>query len=69
MGGVLGFGQGFLMSWGIVRFADMHPVEQFQQADYQVAIAHIIGHVIYGLIIGTMFGLMRISGFDMSPGF
>lgn len=69
MGGVIGFGQGFLVSWGIVRFADKHPVEQFQEADFQVALAHLIGHVVYGLLIGTLFGLMRMSGFDVSPGF
>ena len=68
VGGVIGLGQGFLVSWAIVRFAHRHPVEAFQEADYQVAIAHIIGHVAYGLLIGLMFGLMRVGGFDVSPG-
>ena len=69
MGGAIGLGQGFLVGWAIVRFAEWHPIEQFQKADYQVAIAHIVGHVVYGLLIGVVFGLMRIAGFDVSPGF
>ena len=69
MGGVLGFFQGFVVGWAIIRFAHRHPVEQFQAADYQVAIAHIIGHIVYGLLIGAIFGLMRLLGFDVSPGF
>ena len=68
MGGVLGFFQGFVVGWGIIRFAHRHPVEPFQKADYQVAIAHIIGHIVYGLLIGAVFGIMRLSGFDVSPG-
>ncbi len=67
-GGVMGLGQGFIVGYGIVKFAHIHPVEQFQKADYQVAIAHIVGHIVYGVIIGAMFGLFRALGFDVSPG-
>ena len=67
-GAVIGLFQGFVVGWGIIRFAHRHPVAQFQEADYQVAIAHLIGHVIYGLLIGTIFGIMRLAGFDVSPG-
>ena len=67
-GGVIGLFQGFVVGWGIIRFAHRHPVEQFKEADYQVAIAHVIGHVVYGLLIGAMFGIMRLSGFDVTPG-
>ncbi len=67
-GGVIGLFQGFVVGWGIIRFAHRHPVEQFKEADYQVAIAHLIGHVIYGLLIGAIFGIMRLSGFDVTPG-
>ena len=68
LGGCIGFAQGFVVSWAIVRFAYRHPVETFQSADFKVAVAHFAGHVIYGLLLGAMFGLLRISGFDVSPG-
>lgn len=69
VGGFLGFGQGFIVGWAIIRFAFRHPVEQFQRADYQVAIAHCLGHVVYGMLVGAMFGVMRLAGYDVSPGF
>ncbi len=68
-GGVIGLFQGFVVAWGIIRFSHRHPVEQFKEADYKVALAHLVGHVIYGLLIGAIFGLMRLSGLDVSPGF
>jgi len=68
VGGVMGFGHGFVVGWGIIKFAHRHPIDRFQKADYQVAIAHIIGHVAYGLLIGALFGVMRLLGFDVSPG-
>ena len=67
-GALLGFGQGFLVSYAIVKFAHIHPVEAFQKADYQVALAHIAGHIVYGMLIGAIFGILRIMGFDVSPG-
>jgi hypothetical protein len=68
VGGCLGFAQGFVVSWAIVRFAYRHPVETFQKADFKVALAHHAGHVIYGLLLGAMFGLLRMGGLDVSPG-
>lgn len=68
IGGVIGFGHGFVVSYGIVKFAHLHPIEEFQKADYQVAIAHIIGHAVYGMLIGLIFGILRSMGFDVSPG-
>lgn len=67
-GGFIGFAQGFVVSWAIIRFSDLHPLPEFRKADYQVAMAHIAGHIAYGLLIGAMFGFMRVAGFDVSPG-
>ena len=67
-GGLFGFGQGLIVGWCIVRFADVHPVEQFQQASLQVAVAHTFAHVVYGMLIGAAFGTMRLLGMDVSPG-
>jgi hypothetical protein len=35
-------------------------LEQFKEADFQVAIAHIAGHVAYGFLVGAVIG---ISGY------
>ena len=67
-GGLIGFGQGLIVSWCIIRFDDVHPVEQFQEADYQVGIVHTLGHIVYGMLIGAAFGTMRLLGFDVTPG-
>ncbi len=68
IGGLIGFGQGLIVGWSIIRFADRHPLPQFQQADVQVAAAHVIGHIVYGVLMGAAFGTMRMMGFDVSPG-
>ncbi len=68
VGGIMGFAQGFVVGWGVIRFAHRHPVKEFQAADYKVAVAHILAHVVYGLLIGALYGLMRVSGLDVSPG-
>lgn len=62
MGGTMGFAQGFIVGLSIIRQSYRHPVEEFQKADYEVAIAHIIGHVIYGLLIGALYGVLRDLG-------
>lgn len=68
VGGLMGFVQGFVVGYGIIRFAYRHPVDQFQKADFAVAAVHAVGHVIYGLLIGVIYGTMRIAGLDVSPG-
>ena len=68
IGGLIGCAQGLFVSWAIIRFAHRHPLEEFRQADYQVAIAHTVGHIAYGVLMGAGFGAMRLMGFDVSPG-
>lgn len=67
VGSILGFVHGFILSFGIVIFAEHHPVKEFQEADFEVAIAHILGHVAYGLIIGAIFAVLQIQGMNLSP--
>lgn len=68
IGGIIGFVHGFVFSFGMVILAEHHPVEQFQEADFEVAVAHILGHVVYGLLMGLIFGILRAIGVDVSPG-
>ncbi|RMF61100.1 MAG: hypothetical protein D6748_02530 [Calditrichaeota bacterium] len=69
MGGLLGFVHGFIVSFGIVIFAEHHPVKQFKEADFQVALAHLLGHIVYGLILGLFFAVLQKLGVDLSPAF
>lgn len=68
VGGIIGFVHGFVFSFGLVIMAENHPVEKFKEADFEVAVAHILGHIVYGLLIGAIFGLLRMWGVDLTPG-
>jgi hypothetical protein len=56
-GGVIGFAHGFAFSFVMVILAEHHPVEKFQNAGFQVAIIHFLAHIVYGLLVGLVFGL------------
>ncbi len=47
----------------VVSVAEHHPLERFREAGSEVAVAHLVGHIIYGLIVGTMVGLLNIKFF------
>ncbi len=67
VGGVIGFVHGFAFSFVMVIVAEQHPIKEFQGADFHVAVAHVLGHITYGLIIGALFGLFAMAGIDLSP--
>jgi len=64
-GGMIGLAHGvafgFLL---VVAVAEHHPLEQFRRAGLEVAIAHLIGHVIYGVLVGAVVGLTGIRFFS-----
>jgi uncharacterized membrane protein YagU involved in acid resistance len=64
-GGMIGLAHGvafgFLL---VVAIAEHHPLEQFRKAGLEVAIAHLIGHVVYGVLVGAVVGLTGIRFFD-----
>lgn len=51
---------GFLL---VITVAEHHPLEQFRSAGFEVAIAHFVGHVIYGILVGLVIGLSRTRMF------
>ena len=51
---------GFLL---VIAVAEHHPLEQFRSAGLEVAIAHLAGHVIYGILVGAVVGLTGIRFF------
>jgi len=54
---------GFLL---VVTVAEHHPLEQFRNAGFEVAIAHFVGHVIYGTLVGLVVGLTGARIFLLS---
>jgi len=54
---------GFLL---VVIVAEHHPIEQFHGAGFEVAIAHFVGHVIYGILVGLVVGLTGARIFLLS---
>lgn len=51
--GLLGLVHGFIVSFAlVVEVAGRHPVREFSSAGFAIALAHILGHVFYGLTIG-----------------
>jgi len=61
MGAMTGVFHGLVVSFLIVVLvAEHHPIEQFQKAGSEVAVAHLVGHIIYGLIVGAVIGIAGI---------
>jgi hypothetical protein len=56
-----GFIHGFVMSFILViAVAEHHPLEEFRNAGFPVAIAHVVGHLVYGTLVGLVIGLSGI---------
>ena len=61
MGAMTGVFHGLVVSFLlVVSVAEHHPLEQFQEAGSEVAVAHLFGHIIYGLIVGAVLGIAGI---------
>ena len=58
-GTLIGFIHGAVVGFVLVAaVAESHPLEEFRQAGFSVAVAHWIGHLIYGLLVGAVIGLI-----------
>jgi hypothetical protein len=44
----------------VIMVAEHHPLEQYRSAGFEVAIAHLAGHVIYGILVGLVVGLTGV---------
>jgi hypothetical protein len=59
LGAMMGFLQGLVVSIGLVIVvAEHHPVERFRKAGVNVALIHLMAHVIFGAIIGLVSALI-----------
>lgn len=54
-GALMGLAHGFCLSFFlIILVAEHHPLDKFRQAGFGVALTHILGHVVYGAVLGFL---------------
>ena len=44
----------------VISVAEHHPLERFRKAGITVAVSHLAGHMVYGLIVGAIWGVTGI---------
>jgi hypothetical protein len=37
--------------------ADQHPFDEYSEADLAVGLSHLLGHVVYGAVVGLTIGV------------
>lgn len=58
LGAGVGFVHGLIVSLGLVWVvADQHPLAEFNEAGLAIGLSHILGHVVYGAIVGFVVGV------------
>ena len=59
-GVLIGFIHGAVVAFLLVAaVAEHHPLKEFRQAGFSVAVAHWAAHLFYGLLVGIVLGLMK----------
>lgn len=58
LGAGVGFLHGLIVSLGLVWVvAEQHPLEEFNEAGMAIGLSHIVGHVVYGAVVGFVVGV------------
>jgi hypothetical protein len=59
VGGAIGTLHGAAVAFVLVALvSERHPVEQFRKAGWEVATAHVVGHIAYGVGVGLSSAMM-----------
>jgi hypothetical protein len=54
----LGVVHGMLVSLMLVWVvAEQHPLEEFNEATFAIGLSHLVGHVVFGGVVGLVVGL------------
>ena len=68
IGGLIGFVHGFMMAFVLIAVSGSHPVERFRGAGFEIAGAHLVGHIAYGIGVAGVAAAFHIDyGFRFSP--
>jgi hypothetical protein len=58
LGAGIGFVHGLVVSLGLVWVvAEQHPLEEFNDAGLAIGLSHILGHVVFGGVVGFVVGV------------
>lgn len=61
VGALIGLVHGFAMSFILIAVvSEAHPLPEFREAGFDVGIAHIAGHIVYGAVVGLLVGVLGI---------
>ncbi len=56
---LLGFIHGAVVGFLLISaVAEHHPLPEFREAGFNVAVAHWAGHLVYGFLVGSVIGLL-----------
>ena len=67
LGAITGAAHGLVVSFLLVSLiAGHHPLPRFQEAGISVAFAHLLGHVVYGVVVGLIAGFYGLR-YDFIP--
>ncbi|HXV14272.1 MAG TPA: DUF6789 family protein [Candidatus Krumholzibacteria bacterium] len=70
VGAALGAFHGAAMSFILMALvAETHPVERFRTAGVEVAAAHVVGHLAYGMGVGLVAGLLGTGKAEATTAF
>ena len=57
----IGFFHGLVVSLALVWIvSERHPLEEFNDAGLAVGLSHLLGHVVYGGVVGVVVGLSSL---------
>lgn len=58
----IGFLHGLVVSYGLMFYvAERHPIERYRRATFEVGALHLVGHVVYGLVVGLIVALSPLT--------
>lgn len=62
LGLAFGFFHGLLMSYVLMIFAsERHPIDDYRKATLEEGLLHLVGHVIFGGVVGLVGGLLSVA--------
>lgn len=59
LGMALGLFQGIIISYCLMFIvSEKHPIEKYRRATLQTGALHLLGHILYGAVVGLLVGLL-----------